>query len=792
MKKLLFFSIGLLALLYVSAQEKQQTQLTGKVVDKNTGKPIAGAYITLSESKAATTSDSSGNYLLKNIPLGHTIVEVSYWGYKTLVEHLDLTGQNQHDFILTTSIIVNEGVTVTAVAGASNIRQAPISISRVNKQELLHNPSSNIIDALAKQPGISQLSTGPAISKPVIRGLGYNRLVVINDGIRQEGQQWGDEHGIEIDENSVSRVEIVKGPASLIYGSDAMAGVINIITTTPQPYNTMRGSILSGYQTNNKQRSFFGSLGGNTNGFNWNLWGDYKAAADYKNKWDGHVFNSRFNEKNFGGYAGYNGSWGFTHFIVSSFNQKLGVVEGERDEEGRFIKPLAGGIEAIPTEDDFRTIDPHIPYQDVHHLKFITDNSFRILGGRISLNAGWQRNRRLEFGNVDDPSERSLFFDLRTFNYNTAYHINDKNGWTTSIGINGMAQTNANRGLEVLIPEYSLFDIGGFIYSRKSIGRSTFSGGVRFDNRSLHTKGLEEAGETRFLDFKRTFSNVSGSVGVSYAASETFLVKFNVARGFRAPGVPELASNGTHEGTNRYEYGNQNLESETSFQADLGIELNSEHILFTANAFYNRINNFIYYGKLSGANGADSLVDIDGELIPAFQFGQRNAALYGGEVLVDIHPHPLDWLHWENSLSYVRGRFESPLENTRNVPLIPAPRWISELRGEFLKEGKAIKNLAVHFEMEHTFDQNKPFIAYQTETNTPGYTLFNASVSTDIVNKNKTLFSVYLVGSNLTDVAYQSHLSRLKYAVVNPVTGRQGVFNMGRNFMFRINIPLNF
>ncbi|HEU4634237.1 MAG TPA: TonB-dependent receptor plug domain-containing protein, partial [Flavisolibacter sp.] len=263
-----------------------------------TGEPLAGANLVLSDSRTGTTTDSTGFYILKNIPLGHTVIEISFSGYKTLVEHLDLTGNDRHDFSLGSSIIVNEGITVTAVAGATSIRKAPIPVSKVNKTELLSTASTNIIDALTRQPGVSQLSTGPAISKPVIRGLGYNRLVVVNDGIRQEGQQWGDEHGIEIDENSVSRVEIVKGPASLIYGSDAMAGVINIITTMPAPNNSIKGTILSSYSTNNKQRSFFGSIGGNTNGFNWNAWGDYKSAADYKNKYDGRVFNSKFKEHN--------------------------------------------------------------------------------------------------------------------------------------------------------------------------------------------------------------------------------------------------------------------------------------------------------------------------------------------------------------------------------------------------------------------------------------------------------------------------------------------------------------
>ncbi|HEU4633708.1 MAG TPA: TonB-dependent receptor, partial [Flavisolibacter sp.] len=401
-------------------------------------------------------------------------------------------------------------------------------------------------------------------------------------------------------------------------------------------------------------------------------------------------------------------------------------------------------------------------------------------------------NQRIEFGNADEPAEKSLYFDLKTFNYSAAYHFDDRNGWNISAGVGGMVQGNQNRGVEVLIPEYGLFDIGGFVYSQKTIGKSTVSGGIRYDNRSLSSKQFFEGGDVKFNAIKRDFANISGSAGVSYAATDNFLIKLNLARGFRAPSVPELASNGTHEGTNRYEYGNGNLKSETSWQGDLGVELNSDHVLFTANAFYNGISNFIFYSKLAGSGGSDSLVNVGGEEIPAFQFGQRDANLYGGEVVIDIHPHPLDWLHWENSISYVRGKFASGIEGTKNVPFIPATKWISELRGEFLKNGKAAKNLSVHFEVEHHFDQNKPFTAYNTETPTSGYTLLNASISTDVASKNKTLFSVYFLGNNLGDVAYQNHLSRLKYAAVNVGTGRQGVFNMGRNFMVRLNIPLSF
>ncbi|HSB93144.1 MAG TPA: TonB-dependent receptor plug domain-containing protein, partial [Flavitalea sp.] len=322
MKRSILFLICFQLFNLLNAQQKNRIQLSGKVTDASTGLPLVGASIVLSENKNGTVSDSAGNYMLSNLPPGHALVEVSFLGYRSAVEHLDLAGAAQRNFYLQPSIRENETVVVTGIAGSSSTRKSPVPISRITKAELIAIPATNLIDALSHQPGLSQVSTGPAISKPVIRGLGYNRLVVVNDGVRQEGQQWGDEHGIEIDENSVSKIEILKGPASLMYGSDAMAGVINIITTVPLPNNTVSGNILSSYQTNNKQRSLFANIGGNLNGFNWNAWADLKAAADYKNAYDGSVYNSKFREQNMGGYIGYNGNWGFSHLVVSVFDQK--------------------------------------------------------------------------------------------------------------------------------------------------------------------------------------------------------------------------------------------------------------------------------------------------------------------------------------------------------------------------------------------------------------------------------------------------------------------------------------
>jgi iron complex outermembrane recepter protein len=772
--------------------DNERITFSGKVTESAGGMPLVGASIYFSDLKLGAVTDAKGMFLFANVPKGHHLVEVSYVGYGSHSEYVDIKSDTRKDFVLAVEVVEHNEVVVTGVSKATQIRKMPTPITVIKKADIVQNVSANLIDAIARKPGISQISTGQAISKPVIRGLGYNRVVVVNDGVRQEGQQWGDEHGIEVDEYSVNKIEILKGPGSIIYGSDAMAGVVNIITNVPVPEGTVKGNVIANYQTNSRLRGFGANIAGNENGFNWNAYGSYKAAADYGNKFDGRVFNSKFNENTFGGYIGYNGKWGFSHLIASNYELNTGIVEGERNDLGQFIKSLPGGVEKVATDDDFNSVSPQVPYQTIKHFKLVSDNSFNIGNGRLALNVGGQRNQRIEFGNADVPAEKSLYFDLKTITYSSIYSLKMTNGWNTSFGISGMVQNNSNKGTEVLIPEYNLFDIGGFAFSQKSWDKVSISGGLRFDSRSLDSKSFEENGDVKFHGFKKEFSNFSGSAGVSYSPTDALTLKFNAARGFRAPSIPELASNGVHEGTFRYEYGNPDLKSETSLQFDAAVELNTKHVSLTVNAFNNAINNFIFYRKLASVNGGDSLVNVNGTDIPAYMFNQQKATLTGAELVLDIHPHPLDWLHFENTFSYVKGRFKDPIEGTRNIPFIPAARLLSELKGEFFRKGKTLRNLFLKAEMDNVFAQNDAFTAYNTETPTPAYVLFNAGLGTDIVSRSKTLFSIYFNAMNIGDVAYQNHLSRLKYAPENPATGRVGVYNMGRNFSVKVNVPLEF
>jgi iron complex outermembrane receptor protein len=793
-RKIAFLLCGLLFIKSISAQTK--SSLGGKITDGKTGEPLGGASIYFPDLKRGTIAAETGIYQMQNITQGNYLVEVSHTGYTSVNETVLLTGSVQKDFALNPSVIEGEGVTVTGVTSATSIKKTPVPVDIVGKETLFNNVSTNLIDNISRIPGVAQVSTGPALSKPFIRGLGYNRVIVVNDGIRQEGQQWGDEHGIEIDELNASRIEVLKGPASLMYGSDALAGVVNIISIQPAPEGTVKGNILGAYQTNNRQRNLHADIGGNNNGFVWGLYGSYKAAADYKNKYDGYVFNSKFNEKDFGGYIGLNKNWGFSHFYISSFDLHPGLVEGDRDDaSGKFLKLVNdNGIESeeIATDKDFKSTDPYIPRQRVQHFKIATDNSFNIGKDRLTFILGYQRNQRQEFGNVLDPGETELFFDLNTVNYNFQYHFNEQKNWRTSIGVNGMQQTNKNKGEEVLIPEYSLFDIGGFVYTKKAIDKVTLSGGLRFDNRSIDSKEFKDGPDVIFQAFNKNFSNISGSAGLAYEVSKWTTLKFNVARGYRAPNITELSANGVHEGSFQYIYGSSDLKSETSLQIDAGILAASEHVSFEMNVFYNTLQHFIFLHKLEAAGGGDSIVNVNGDDFVAFTYSQQNANLYGTEFNLDIHPHPLDWLHVENTFSYVRGTLSEAQDGSKNIPFIPATRLIDAVRADFAQKGKTFKNGSIQMEFDNTFKQNKPFTGYSTETPTGGYSLFNASIGGDFVSKDKTLFRLFFAANNIADIAYQNHLSRLKYGPENMVTGRVGVFNMGRNFSIKLNIPLNF
>ena len=676
-------------------------------------------------------------------------------------------------------------LTVTGVTGDTKLKHVTAPVSIVSPQVLRATASTNVIDAISRQPGVSQLTTGGSISKPIIRGLGYNRVVVMSDGVRQEGQQWGDEHGVEVDGNSVNSVEILKGPASLMYGSDAMAGVVILHQQPTLAEGEMKANVTSEYQTNNGLFAYHLQMAGNQKGFVWDASFSDKMAHAYKNKYDGYVPGSQFRERAGRLMLGVNKGWGHSRLTWTAYHLTPSIIEGERDAQ-------TGELEH---EDGWtgHQYSKSLPFQQVKHYKLVWDNSLNLSSGYLKALIGYQQNRRQEFEESMDDYE--LYFKLHTLTYDLRYVTNEFDGWKLSTGIGGMYQKSGNEGEEYLIPDYRLFDFGLYATATKQLGdRWTLNGGVRYDHRHLHGYELMEDDELRFTDFSRHFNGLTGSIGAVLNVSDNLNLKMNIARGFRTPNMSELASNGVHEGSVRYELGNQQLKSEYSLQADLGLDFTSRYVSAQLALFANRINNYIFTHRVAEEKEEGYLT---------YAYTQGDARLLGFEAGVDFHP--IHSVHFSNAFSYVDAQQMHAAPGNKYLPFTPAPKWSSELKWELSHHShptiahhhttdaahrSLLNNLYVAAGLDCFLKQSHIYGADDTETETPGYALLSLSAGTDLQLHGKKVAEFYFTADNLLDKAYQNHLSRLKYADENAVTGRRGVYNMGRNITFKVVIPI--
>ena len=620
-------------------------------------------------------------------------------------------------------------VVVTGLTGSTRINQLPAPVAVISPEELQSHSSTNIIDAISHQPGISQITTGSGISKPVIRGLGYNRVLVVNDGIRQEGQQWGDEHGIEVDGEAVHSVEIMKGPASLMYGSDAMAGVILLHDAPLMAEGEMSASASTEYQTNSHLFAYSANTQGNKKGFVWNWRWTQRWAGEFRNPVNGRVHNSQFRERALKGMLGMKERWGHSLLKMSYFHQRPGIIEA-------------------PDED---------PFQKINHYKVVTDNMFYVGDGVLKAIVGYQHNRRQEY----EENQVGLDFMLHTINYDVRYVF--PFSWKLNVGTNGMWQQSKNKGVEALIPAYHLIDFGIFSTASESFGPVHVSGGLRFDHRHVNWTPIAPSAA---VTGKRNFNAVSGSIGAIWNITPNLDLRLNIARGFRAPNMSELGSDGEHEGTFRYEVGNADLKPEYSWQGDLGLDFSSEYFSAKLSLFANRITNYIFAEKTGG-------VSVEGTSI--FRFTQGDARILGGETTVILHP--VHHLHWENSFSYVNSVQMHQPEETKYLPFTPAPRWMSTIHYDIKGSCTWIKNLFAEAQMECYLKQNNVYRLNDTETPTPSYTLFNVVTGTDFLIHGKRFASLHLSVNNLFNRAYQNHLSRLKEG---------GIYNMGRNIAMKV------
>jgi iron complex outermembrane receptor protein len=741
----------------------------GVVLDASTREPLPGATVSIPDLRTSVIADEKGEFTFKNVPnRGKFLIEIKYIGYKTLTESIDLANNSQLVLQLTPSVIEAREVVITGTSFSTENRKNSTSVSAVSKDKLINSASGNLIDAIAKVPGVSQITTGGGVSKPVIRGLSFNRVITLVDGAKQEGQQWGDEHGLETDQFNAERVEILRGAASLLYGSDALGGVINIIEPLPAPEGRIRGEILSNYSSNNGLSGNSAMFQGNANGFIWQARGSYKSAFSY-NTPGGRIANTGYNETSLSSQVGLNKKWGFAHINVSSFKNNIGLPDFSRTADGQFLN--ADGTAFSSSELKDRSL--LLPLQDIRHYKVALNSNLLFGDNHLHTTLAFQNNQRREL--VDNSEDPTLFFKLKTFSYDFKFYLAEKNGWEPVIGVAGSFQNNKNLAPELLIPDYKSNDAGIFAYAKKSWQTSTFNLGARFDFRNIEGVQMEQEGQSKFNNFSNDFSNLSGAAGFTHEFSEQLSFKTNLGSAFRSPNIAELSSDGVHEGTFRYEIGNNSLKPESSLYADAAVEFSSDQVQASLSLYNNYINNYIYNRQINNETTV-----AEGETLPVYRFVQDNANLYGTEAAITFHP--AEFFHFENSFAYTHAQNR---ETQRPLPFIPAAVLRNELRLEPHINGFARKTY-ISVSLSNVFKQTR---IDQFETPTKGYTLVNASAGTTFMLKNKQPLRLNVSANNLFNKAYYDHLSRFKPGRLNESNPTEGYYNQGRNVSVGLYLP---
>lgn len=819
--------------LFIAGAGYAQNAITGKITDARDGAPLRGVSVYIQDLKTGAATTADGSYRIQFIPAGTYLIEVSTIGYARKWEKVTVKGSETRNFALTAAGATLDNIVVTGVPVATENQKTPVIITTKGYNEILETSSTNIIDAIAKEPGVSAMTDGQSISKPVIRGLGYNRVLTVNDGVEQLDQAWFDEFGIEADPDAVHRYEILKGPASLAYGSDAIAGVINLIPEEPLPEGQTKGKILANYQTNNGLINTMGQIAGTRNGIAWSARVDNTMAHAYQDPYDGYVLNSQFSNFNVDGTIGLHRKWGYTQIHASYFDMATGIVDGTRDSatglmERQVAYPdLNGGAASyeLPTHQEQTSYTPFVINQRIRHTKVVWDNSVATGAGHVNAIFSWQKNQRQETNDPTIPNTPDIFYSSNGLTYDVRYVSPQIGGFNFSTGANGAYQSSQSLGTLLLIPNYHFFEIGGFAIANEKIGNLDLSGGLRYDTRSF--SGLDHWVDSttqaptapdatnafhEFQGFTSKFNGMSFSIGGTYAFTKTLYAKLNIARGWRAPNVAECAANGVHDGTVVYEIGDPTLKPETSLEEDLAFGINSADVTLEADVFYNNIHDFIYAQGLQSVFGGDSInnsLNAAGlGAAPVYKYAQTRARLYGGELDLHLHPTALPWVQLNGTLSIVDGGLTGTPDSLKYLPFVPPVRITVDLKFPVNQLGPSIRNAYVKagllncFEQKHIYEQYAiynglntaltPFEYAASTSATKGYTLLSAGVGGDIVSKGHTTCSVYITCSNLFNTAYMDYMSRFKYYPVNYTTDRVGVFNMGRNISFKLLVPLEF
>ena len=786
----LFFTACLLTPWSLLAQG-QRLVLSGVVRDSET-RPVEAATLKVVPGLSYTVSKQDGTFIL-SCPADEKIefLEVSHVAYEPVRIRLEDMKHNAHLHInMKIAVHVLQGVEIYRQNLLATLLQESQPLQVVDREFIEKNNTGTFSGALASLPGISTMKLGVGIAKPVIRGMSFNRILVNNSGIKQEGQQWGADHGLEIDPFDVGSVEVIKGPASLLYGSDGIGGVINIRAERPLEVDGDRLDWISSYQSNND--AFSNSIGWQGKKKRWLYgarlthqdYGDYTVPADeftyagfnlpiYENR----LKNTAGQELHYSVMIGQMRKRTTSTLRFSAFNQEAGIFTG-----------AIGLPRSYNLRHENRHRDIDFPKQENQHLMLVNNNAFALGNDQLEVDLGIQWNRRkelsfpgahgIEASSVD--SDLALGLALTTYSSNVRYQVNRTEGYAILFGGQFQYMDNQREGFEFLLPDFYSTQLGFFNYHVWEAGpKWVINAGIRYDY-GQHTiqqhlqplydqASMQPTGEyeERTPGFDRKFENFSGAAGVTYRLNPDNHIKVNLGNSFRFPSAIELSSNGVHHGNFRHEVGDPSLDVERGYQTDLTFLHKSEHLLLEFSAFYAYYQQYIYLAP----TGRFSYLSSGGTM---WQYRQDDALFNGWELMANFQL-PLS-LKAELAAEWVQN---INLDTDLPLPLTPAASILANLEyNGFTWVDSRISDAYVFAGVEHMFEQNR---VDRNESTTPGNFILNAGMGCRIqIAGRKLQFRMNV--NNVLNTSYFNHISR--YRLIN-------LPEQGRNLLVSLKVPVN-
>lgn len=738
-----------IAAVFVGYGQNCNITLKGRVTDENSVDALDGAVVTVVQTQQSVLTDNKGRFTIPMLCPGNISLAVTHIGCEPQLITVQLVADTNIKLKLNHREEEMEAVEITAAKTESHNTQSSFTLESMSLNKLR---GSNLAETIKKVPGVYSLNTGATIAKPVIHGLHSNRVLIMNNGVRLEAQQWGSEHAPEIDPFLAQKITVIKGANSLRYGSDAIGGVI-LVEPNPLPTkHGLGGEVNLAMFSNNAEVNLSATLEGcfhRVPALGWRVQGTYRKAGNSRapDYWLG---NTGLQEGNFSAAIGYKKPKAGFEIFFSRFETKLGILSAAHIGN---VTDLLQAIEnGNPTTSSDFTYGIGRPYQNVVHYLAKAQGYFRLRDGSdATLIFSWQDNERQEYDKPhfyqQDKTRPGFYFQIQTIQAGFEWHHKQVKNVSGTLGVTAATQTN-NFKYSYFIPDFWNFSGGVFAVERWVKGNFELEGGLRLDYK--WAEYFIRTTSTQF-DTSYNFISPSGNLGMEYHISEKLLWRMNAGSAFRAPAANELFADGVHHGAAIYERGNRYLKPEQSFNLSTSVDFDTRYLTGSVELYTNYIMNFINLVPVQPPR-----LTIRGTF-PSFEYRRQNALLTGADVSFTLKPHKGLEFYSKSSLLFARNTIAKDW-----LEQMPPLRFENGVQYT-LTVNKALQNISFGAEIVNVPKQVfVPSTATDYALPPKGYFLLNFSVNSNWkVNLNE--FMLGLTVDNAANMKYRDYLDRFRY-----------------------------